>query len=189
MSINFDITRPLQVIQETVGFNLEPGTVTSNDAKDCFRVPFYTSISPASFSVADVIITNGNNTVDGDFSNFDIRVGDGIASTSIAPGTTVSGVTPTKLTLSDPAIGDATETVTIDPGTFLATVTILEMPVTVNGSQISFNSKVYWFDGTKASAAQTETIEDAINFDTAVEGQTVGVDGDVFLSNARIGRN
>lgn len=63
------------------------------------------------------------------------------------------------------------------------------MTVTVNGSQIAFNSKVYWFDGTKASAAQTETVEDAVNSDTAVVGQTVTVDGDVFLSNARIARN
>lgn len=189
MTINFDITRPLEVVTEVVNFNLEPGTTTSNDAKDCFRTPFLTSLSPPSFSVADAIVTSGNTELDGDFSNFDIRVGDGISGTSIAPGTTIAGVSPTKLILSNPATASATETVTVEPGTFLATVAIVEVTVSVNGAQIAFNSKVYRFDGTLASAAQTETAETAVNADSAVEGQTVTIDGDLFLLNARIGRN
>lgn len=199
MTIELDTQRPDTQTYTTVTNTIET-TITENDSNDDSDDYVDIKISldgltPNSFSVSDVEVTNTSADIvgnAGDFNNAksgDALSGDG---TGIPAGALVSSVSDdgSTITMDVVATADGTETITVDPQTIKGTLGILRIYFeNFNITDLRIRGRIYKFDGTKVYDTLDDNNEDNVTISDAsgnlfVFNEVFNINQ--FLTNARV---
>lgn len=199
MAITLDTKRPdtqtYTIVSNTIGTTIvENDTVDdSNDYVDV--IISLNGLTPDSFTVGDVAVTNTNPDIVGNAGDFDnARPGDALSGdgTGIPAGALVSSVSEdgSTITMDIAATADGTETITVDPQTIKGTLGILRMSFeNVNSTDLRIRGRIFKFDGSKVYDTLDDNNEDNVTTSDAVSNLNIFNEVfniDNFLSKARV---
>jgi hypothetical protein len=144
------------------------------------------SINPPTFTVANAVTTNGSATVTTTGNGFlYVRVGDPVAGTGIAGGSTVAAkASNNSITLSANATASGTVTLTFDPPAVTPTVFAIKVLYRSSSANFTVVPIIYVFDGTNPGTV-TESNAIATYPLITADKSPISVDFSNYLTNLR----
>lgn len=187
ISLASDLLRPKAAQTIAVPVSVTVTNPTESDGDDSFTQYITTVIEPDTITVSctadnsDVTLTAA--------TGHDIRIGDVVSGTGIQAGTAVSGISGNTITIDNATTQAITDqSLTFNAPTTTARVMALFGTFTVSGTNVSLRVRGYKADGTKTGGAGGADGAAYTDMGAALFDQTIRLDLDKFLSDARVAR-